>query len=132
VPFASVKQSPGQRKIGLAENFTSAGKRACEKIHKLLYCPRCTTPKGMGNVAQGDSKRPGDTPSGGVPAGELAGVGLQFAATILVFLLGGMWLDRRLGTDPWFLIGGVVLGGAGGFWSMYTRLVVAPRERKRP
>jgi hypothetical protein len=54
---------------------------------------------------------------------------MQFAASIIAFLLLGMWLDRRLGTAPWLLIAGAALGGVGGFWAMYRNLVVAPRER---
>ena len=61
----------------------------------------------------------------------MMGVGLQFAASILLFLFGGMWLDRKLGTAPWLLIAGVFVGGGAGFWSMYRRLVVAPREKKQ-
>lgn len=57
------------------------------------------------------------------------GVGLAFAASILFFLFVGMWLDRRLGTEPWLLIAGVFVGGGAGFWSMYRRLVVDPRAR---
>ena len=53
------------------------------------------------------------------------------AGSIVLFRLVGMWLDRKLGTDPWLLIVGVFTGGAAGFWSMYRRLVVLPRERDR-
>jgi F0F1-type ATP synthase assembly protein I len=68
---------------------------------------------------------------GGPDLGEQMGAGLQFAASIIFFLLGGMWLDRRLGTDPWLLIAGVMVGGVAGFWSIYRRLVVLPRERAK-
>lgn len=68
--------------------------------------------------------------SGGPEAGEMMGVGLQFAASILLFLFLGMWADRRLGTEPWLLIAGVFIGGTAGFWSIYHRLVVGPREKK--
>jgi hypothetical protein len=34
----------------------------------------------------------------------VAGVGLQFAVTIVAFALAGIWLDRRLGTSPWFVL----------------------------
>jgi len=61
----------------------------------------------------------------------MMGVGLQFAASILLFLFLGMWLDKRLGTAPWLLIAGVFVGGSAGFWSMYRRLVIAPREKKK-
>jgi ATP synthase protein I len=70
-------------------------------------------------------------PKGSVQPGDLAGVGLQFAGSIILFLLLGMWLDRKLGTDPWLLIVGVFTGGSAGFWSMYRRLVVEPRDRER-
>lgn len=63
--------------------------------------------------------------------GEVMGVGLQFAASILLFLFVGMWLDRRLGTDPWLLIAGVFIGGGAGFWSMYRKLVLEPAEKRR-
>ena len=56
---------------------------------------------------------------------EFAGVGLQFAVSILVFLYLGQWLDRKLGTAPWFLLIGVFVGGAGSFYSMYRRLMAA-------
>ena len=57
-----------------------------------------------------------------------AGVGLQFALSILVFLYAGQWLDRKLGTAPWFLLGGVFLGGAGSFYSMYRKLMAAQAQ----
>ena len=81
------------------------------------------------------SKAPGGGPSAGPPGGreatsgpsasEFAGVGLQFAASIIVFLLAGQWLDRRLGTAPWLLIVGVFFGAGGGFYSMYRKLMAA-------
>ena len=36
-------------------------------------------------------------------AGRYAGLGLQFALSILLFLYVGQWLDGRLGTKPLFL-----------------------------
>lgn len=64
-------------------------------------------------------------------AGEFMGVGLQFAGAILIFVFLGMWLDGRLGTEPWLLIAGVFVGGGVGFWAMYRRMVIDPRERER-
>ena len=32
--------------------------------------------------------------------GQFAGIGLQFAAAIILSVYGGQWLDRRLGTSP--------------------------------
>ena len=61
-------------------------------------------------------------------AGSLAGLGLQFALTILVFLYVGQWLDRKLGTAPWLLLLGVFIGAAGGFYSLYRALTASQRR----
>lgn len=62
-------------------------------------------------------------------AAEYAGVGIQFAATLLLFLFAGRWLDRKLGTDPWLLMLGVLLGFGLSLYSIYTRLN-SPASRK--
>ncbi|CAN5121183.1 hypothetical protein BH23GEM4_BH23GEM4_05110 [soil metagenome] len=54
---------------------------------------------------------------------EYAGVGLQFAIAILLFLFAGQWLDERFGTTPWLLIAGVFVGAAAGFYTIYRKLV---------
>jgi ATP synthase protein I len=81
------------------------------------------------------TKAPGGGPSAGPPgdreassgpsATEFAGVGLQFAASILVCLFVGQWLDRKLGTAPWLLLVGVFFGAGTGFYSMYRKLMAA-------
>ncbi len=62
--------------------------------------------------------------------GEMMGVGIQIAGSIVVFLLVGRWLDVWLGTTPWLLILGVFVGAGAGFYSMYRQLVIKPRERQ--
>jgi hypothetical protein len=57
-----------------------------------------------------------------------AGAGLQFAVSLLLFVLLGQWLDRRLGTAPVFLFGFVFVGGAASFYSMYRQLMAAQRR----
>lgn len=64
----------------------------------------------------------------GVSGAEFAGIGFQFAATVLVFVFIGVWLDRRMGTSPWLLLTCVFVGAAGGFYSMYRRVSVAQRR----
>ena len=57
----------------------------------------------------------------GMSGSEFAGIGVQFAVTIVVFAFLGVWLDRWLGTSPLFVLV-MVFGGAGlGFWSMIKR-----------
>ena len=65
-----------------------------------------------------------------VSGAEFAGIGLQFAFTILIFVFAGVWLDNRLGTSPWLLIVFVFVGAAGGFYSMYRRVTAAQRNSK--
>lgn len=64
----------------------------------------------------------------GLSGSEFAGVGLQFAAVILVFTFAGIWLDRRLGTSPWLLLLCVMLGAAGGFFSIYRKATAAQKR----
>lgn len=61
-------------------------------------------------------------------ATELAGLGVQLVASILIFLYIGQWLDRKLGTAPWLLILGVFLGAGGSFYSMYRKLLASQRR----
>lgn len=58
-------------------------------------------------------------------ASDFAGIGLQFAVSIVLFVFAGQWLDRRLGTGPIFLIAGAFLGAGGSFYSMYRKLMAA-------
>ncbi|HEV2477037.1 MAG TPA: AtpZ/AtpI family protein [Candidatus Dormibacteraeota bacterium] len=49
----------------------------------------------------------------------MAGIGLYLAAAVLLPLLGGVGLDRVLGTAPVFVLVGLVVGlaaGATGIW----------------
>ena len=63
-------------------------------------------------------------------AGRVLGVGLQFAGAIVLFLFVGRWLDSRLGTEPWLLLGGVLLGAVAGFISLYRQLAAPPRTKQ--
>lgn len=63
--------------------------------------------------------------------GEYAGLGLQFAVSILIFLYAGQWLDRRLDTEPWFMIIGVFTGAGASFYSMYRKLMAIQERDER-
>lgn len=48
----------------------------------------------------------------------MVGLGLQFVVIVLVCLFAGQWLDRKLGTTPWMLLAGMMLGAGVGLWTM--------------
>jgi F0F1-type ATP synthase assembly protein I len=79
-----------------------------------------------GSDPRGSTRRGGV--AGAVTGAEFAGIGLQFALTILVFVFAGVWLDKRLGTSPWFVLVFVFVGAGGGFYSMYRRVTAAQRK----
>jgi F0F1-type ATP synthase assembly protein I len=76
-----------------------------------------------------DESKGGNEPRTSASGAEYAGLGLQFAASILVFLYAGQWLDTRLGTAPWLMILGVFTGAGASFYSMYRKLM-AIQERE--
>ena len=82
-----------------------------------------------------DEKRTRQSPNKSLSGADFAGVGVQFAVAIIVFVFAGQWLDNRLGTNGLFTIAGVFVGGAGAFYSMYRKIAAAQRrddeERKR-
>lgn len=55
-------------------------------------------------------------------AGAFAGLGIQFAVGIILFLYIGKWIDAKLGTSPVFLIGGVFLAAGGSLYKIYRRI----------
>jgi F0F1-type ATP synthase assembly protein I len=62
---------------------------------------------------------------GETSTGQFAGLGLQMAVSIVGGLYLGQWVDRKIGTDPGFLIIGVFLGAGLSFYSMYRKLMAA-------
>ena len=57
-----------------------------------------------------------------------AGVGVQYALTILILTLAGIWLDDKLGTAPLFLIVLLLLAFVGATYSL-IRQVLGPDKR---
>ena len=70
---------------------------------------------------------PRRSPRPGTSGAEFAGAGLQFAATIVAFMFLGIWLDKTLGSSPWFVLLCVFLGAGAGFYSIYRKLVGGKR-----
>src|SRR5262245_45449524 len=63
----------------------------------------------------------------------LIALGLQFGSTIVgslvIFLLGGIWLDRRLGTQPLFLLVGMLLAFVAIGYSLFELATYGTRSR---
>lgn len=53
---------------------------------------------------------------------------VTFAGPVILCLVLGLWLDRRLGSLPWFTLGGVVLGFVSGFVAMLRLLREPPSD----
>jgi len=63
-------------------------------------------------------------------AGKYAGIGLQFALSILLFLYVGQWVDRKLGTKSIFMLLGVLVGFGAAFYSIYRSLMADQRREE--
>ena len=53
----------------------------------------------------------------------LLGFGWYFATSLGAGAVGGYFLDRWLGTKPWLLIAGMLLGTVLGFYGMFKMLM---------
>ena len=60
----------------------------------------------------------------------LVGVGWFIGLSILLGILGGSWLDTKLGTKPIFLLSGLVLGVIVAFYGLYRMLVPLLGDRR--
>lgn len=75
-----------------------------------------------------DGKRSPQSRKKGLSGADFAGVGMQFALAIIVFLFAGQWLDNRLGTNGLFTIAGVFVGATAAFYNMYRKISAAQKE----
>ena len=75
-----------------------------------------------------DGKRTHQGSKKGLSGADVAGVGLQFALAIIVFLYAGQWLDNRFGTNGLFTIAGVFIGAAAAFYNMYRKISAAQKQ----
>lgn len=58
-----------------------------------------------------------------------ATVGLQFGLYLTFCILGGYWLDRKVGTSPVLLIAGVLVGFSTGLYSLMRKFPVSTRRK---
>ncbi len=65
---------------------------------------------------------------------QASAVGISFAVAIVLGLAAGLWLDKKLGTAPWCLLAGILIGIAAGFKNLFTlsaRLDKASPKKKK-
>ncbi|MCX7970535.1 MAG: AtpZ/AtpI family protein [Negativicutes bacterium] len=55
-------------------------------------------------------------------SGLVLGLGINLAATTVVGLVLGKMADAWLGTSPWGVVAGIILGVLSGIWSAYKRI----------
>jgi F0F1-type ATP synthase assembly protein I len=65
-----------------------------------------------------------DEPGGGTQKwsrelGPFLTLGLQLAITVVAFFFLGRWVDQKLGTEPWLMLVGLVIGVVGGFLKFF-------------
>ncbi len=53
----------------------------------------------------------------------LMGLGWYIAISIILGTVGGLWLDRRLGTLPLFTVLGVITGSGVAFYGVYRMIL---------
>jgi F0F1-type ATP synthase assembly protein I len=59
-----------------------------------------------------------------------SGVGLELAGATAGLALLGYWIDSRYGSEPWGLLGGVVIGLVGGLYNLVKQSLAAQREAR--
>lgn len=69
-----------------------------------------------------DPPRPGGPPRN---AKNLAGLGLEMVIPIVLFIYAGHRVDLWLDREPWFMLGGALIGIVVSFYNLY-RAVASP------
>jgi F0F1-type ATP synthase assembly protein I len=55
-------------------------------------------------------------------------LGLQLALSVVVFFFVGRWLDNWLGTSPWLMFTGLLMGIVGGFLHFFRTVIALGKE----
>jgi len=66
-----------------------------------------------------------------VTLARFSGHGLTLALSMGLFLLGGWWLDGKLGTTPLLTIVGALTGAGAGFYSLLHHMIFFPARKAR-
>ena len=115
----------------IGSRWTSLIYTAVVRLRKISQTPRFP-PRMSGDPRKPNDGRLDDSADARLArsAAKYGGVGLQFAASILLFLYAGQWVDRRFGTKPWGILIGVFVGAGAAFYSMYRQLMADLRREE--
>lgn len=61
-------------------------------------------------------------------AGPLFGSGIQMAAAIVMMFFAGRWVDGKLGTSPWMMLLGILLGATAGLVHFFRTVIQQNRN----
>jgi ATP synthase protein I len=64
--------------------------------------------------------------------GEVASIGITMVAATMIGLGAGYYGDRWLGTSPWLMLVGLLLGIAAGFVNLFRSAKAAERKLDEP
>lgn len=83
----------------------------------------------------GKSDRPDESIGEGIAssyrkAGPYIDASWQLAGAVGLGTLAGWWLDKKLGTGPWLLVGGALFGIAVGFYMFFKILMNLDKDKK--
>jgi ATP synthase protein I len=65
------------------------------------------------------------------PAIKLIGSAFYIGLCILLGVIGGVWLDKKLETQPIFVLIGLVLGLVMAFWGFYQMVIPLIKENSK-
>lgn len=71
-----------------------------------------------------------DEPSSWRSLGMLASVGITFVVATAGATIGGYFVDRWLGTTPWFTLIGIGVGVAAGFRDLFRSIKRAEQQER--
>ncbi len=83
----------------------------------------------------GKSDRPDESIGEGIAssyrkAGPYIDASWQLAGAVGLGTLAGWWLDKKLGTGPWLLVGGALFGIGIGFYMFFKILMNLGKDKK--
>jgi hypothetical protein len=61
-------------------------------------------------------------------AGRFAAIGIEFGLYVVLFFLGGQWLDGKFGWEPWGAAMGGLLGAVMGMFMLIRRVMRASAD----